>query len=128
MLPAFAIVAAIVAGLFWSWFWTPLFWGGWKLAIMLLAIPITLFSQGLRSAIQRRSEPFCIHCGYGLTGLPDNHRCPECGQTYSFAVVDEYRRDPQGFIYRYRSRRHAIPTYAPFNAGPVRRARSRDGT
>lgn len=24
----------------------------------------------------------CLNCGYNLTGLPPEHRCPECGQAY----------------------------------------------
>lgn len=24
----------------------------------------------------------CLGCGYILTGLPDDHRCPECGSPY----------------------------------------------
>ena len=30
----------------------------------------------------RRYEPICV-CGYDLTGLPEEGRCPECGGRYS---------------------------------------------
>jgi hypothetical protein len=30
----------------------------------------------------RRLIDLCPHCGYSLTGLPDEGRCPECGRAY----------------------------------------------
>jgi len=27
-------------------------------------------------------EPYCDRCGYRLRGLPQRHRCPECGTSY----------------------------------------------
>ncbi len=29
----------------------------------------------------------CLECGYPLKGLPEKHRCPECGEPYNIAVV-----------------------------------------
>jgi len=29
----------------------------------------------------------CLECGYPLKGLPDKHRCPECGEPYDIATV-----------------------------------------
>jgi hypothetical protein len=101
----------------------------WKLAIIVIALPFTLFAKQARSILQARRDPFCIHCGYGLTGLPDHHQCPECGRPYSLAIVEEYRRDPHWFIQRYRNRHNLPPRDVPFDAGTVRRTRkSRDGT
>ena len=35
----------------------------------------------------------CFHCGYDLRGLPDHHRCPECGGEYLKAkVVEDWKR------------------------------------
>ena len=82
----------------------------------------------LRTAVRQRPDPFCIHCGYSLTGLPDGHRCPECGRTFSFRVIEEYRRDSHWFIQRYKMRHDLPVAEVPFAAGEVRRARSRDGT
>ena len=30
----------------------------------------------------------CPHCRYDLTGLPRNHRCPECGQPYDETMLE----------------------------------------
>lgn len=39
----------------------------------------------------------CMHCGYCLRGLTDNHRCPECGTGYTLDTVRGYSADPTGF-------------------------------
>jgi hypothetical protein len=101
----------------------------WKLEVFAVALPITLAIGASKNIVARRKEPFCIHCGYELTGLPDHHNCPECGRPFCFAIIDEYRRDPHWFIERY-NKRHEIPRAdVPFQAGAVRSKRkSRDGT
>ncbi len=101
---------------------------GWKVVAFLVALPMVMVGKAWKSALAGRKEPFCIHCGYGLTGLPDGHNCPECGRRFSLAVAEEYRRDPTWFIERYRMHKSAPVTVVPFEAGPVRRKKSRDGT
>ncbi|MGD0463983.1 MAG: hypothetical protein ABSB74_15985 [Tepidisphaeraceae bacterium] len=100
----------------------------WKPIVMVVAIPILVFISAIGSALQARREPFCIHCGYSLQGLPDHYPCPECGRPNCRRLIDEYRRDPAWFIARCRARLTLPSTHVPFNAGPVRsRRRSRDG-
>lgn len=101
---------------------------GAKLALLMAAVALTLAAFVVRRAAQARKEPFCIFCGYNLTGLPDRYRCPECGRPYTWRLVAEYRRDPEWFIQRYRALRQLPPAGRPFEAGPVRRKRRRDGT
>lgn len=99
-----------------------------KLILLAGGIAFGLAAKGLREAIRLRKEPFCIHCGYNLTGLPDGHRCPECGRTYSWVVIAEYRKDPNWFIQRWRERRKLPEVQSAFEAGAVRSVRRRDGT
>jgi hypothetical protein len=102
---------------------------GYKLITVVAGVTAWLFSHVVRQAAQGRKEPFCIFCGYNLTGLPDNYRCPECGRPYTWAMIAEYRRDPQWFIERWNARRQLPGAPEPFDAGPVRRKkRARDGT
>lgn len=49
---------------------------------------------GFRTTVQPRR---CIHCRYDLTGLPDYHDCPECGQPYTFTDIDAYFDDPDAY-------------------------------
>lgn len=101
---------------------------GWKLIIFAVAIPLIAFGAAARGVIRNRKDPFCIHCGYSLTGLPDAHRCPECGQPYLFRIIDEYRNDPAFFIQRLSSAHTHPIDHLPFQAGTVRSRKSRDGT
>jgi len=101
---------------------------GVKLGIFMAAVAITLAARGVRLAARARREPFCIHCGYNLTGLPDHHTCPECGQPYSWRVIEEYRRDPDWFILRWHERHRLPPPGATLDAGAVRGRKRRDGT
>src|SRR5262249_28103279 len=106
----------------------PLWYLGVKLIILIVAIPVLALLELTRNAVKARKDPFCIHCGYGLSGLPDYHNCPECGRPYTFAHVEEYRRDRNWFIKR-KSRRPWMPrAEAPFMAGRVKSRKSRDGT
>jgi hypothetical protein len=100
----------------------------WKLLLIAIALPTAMAIRAARDAIRARPDPFCIHCGYSMAGLPDQHTCPECGEPYDRAVSEEYRRDPHFFIDRHKAL-GALPRaeHVPFAAGPNRRA-SRDGT
>ena len=113
----------------------PLRWMPWPLVLVeakvLLfagAIALTLAGYVFRRAARARTQPFCIFCGYNLTGLPDHYRCPECGRPFSWRVIAEYRRDPEWFIERYRALRRLPQADVRFDAGPGRRKRRRDGT
>lgn len=115
--------------LFYPGLFLQLFIYGWKLLVFLVALPIIAFLSSARHAIRNRKDPFCIHCGYSLVGLPDGHRCPECGQPFRLSVIEEYRRDPAFFIKRLQAARKHPKESAPFAAGPQRRkGKSRDGT
>lgn len=127
--PAVALVVLAVAVVWHPSLATWILRFGYKLITVVAGVAAWLFGHVIRQAAQARKEPFCIFCGYNLTGLPDNHRCPECGRPYTWAMIDEYRRDPQWFIERWKARRQLPGPPEPFAAGPVRRKkRARDGT
>ena len=118
----FALPAILVLGLgiasIWNGNWlVPLYMIGIKVVIISLAVPLVLMLEVARVATSKRKDPFCIHCGYGLTGLPDNHTCPECGRPYSFDLIEEYRRDPHWFRQRHKMRDQIPQRDAPFAAG-----------
>jgi hypothetical protein len=110
-----------------NWWLIQIFFFWWKLVIIAVALPVGVATRTARNAIRLRTEPFCIHCGYDLTGLPDGHICPECGMQFHHAVINEYRRDPHWFIKRYNMRQQH-PAAEAFAAGPVRSPRANDGT
>ena len=126
-LPAVALVLILIFVPTFVWL-GPLFVLYGKLLLIAVALPIGAFIKTARHSLRMRSEPFCIHCGYELTNLPDNYTCPECGETYTHRVIEEYRRDPDWFIQRYKSR-GTLPTGdVPFEARKSTRKKSRDGT
>jgi hypothetical protein len=100
-----------------------------KAIIIAVALPVAQIAWAVRAGAAARKEPFCIHCGQCLTGLPAIHICPECGRPYDLAVLNDYRRDPAWFIQRWRARRD-IPQPAPSSRPPRRNTsqESRDGT
>ena len=127
-LPALIVVGLLTASLWHGQYFLPIWMLGTKLAAVSILIPIVLLIEVVRICAAVRKDPFCIHCGYSLEGLADNHRCPECGRPYSFAMIAEYRRDPHWFIRRYHMRHNLPAADAPFAAGAVRSKPSRDGT
>ncbi len=127
LLPAVGLIILAVPLLRWPTVFGALWFAELKLLVFAIAIALSLAGYVIRRAARARKEPFCIYCGYNLTGLPDDYRCPECGRPYTWRLIAEYRRDPQWFIERYRAHRQLPPAEKPFEAGPVRR-RSRDGT
>ncbi len=127
LLPALGLLLLAVPALRWPSLWNVFIILELKLLIFVTAIALTLAGYVVRRAARARREPFCIFCGYNLTGLPDHYRCPECGRPYTWRLIAEYRRDPQWFIERYAAARRLPPADVPFDAGAVRRP-SRDGT
>jgi hypothetical protein len=101
----------------------------WKLLTIAVVLPAGIAIRTAKNIIRQRTEPFCIHCGYELTNLPDNYNCPECGEPYTFRWIEEYRRDPHWFIERFKRRGDIPPVDVPFAAGPMSgKRKSKDGT
>jgi hypothetical protein len=126
--PPLVLALVLVILPFWLGFLPPLWWLVPKAVVMLVAVPLSVMTWLVRTAVRRRKEAFCIYCGYGLVGLPDNYRCPECGRPYTFALIDEYRRDPHWYVRRWKSQHETPPADVPFTAGTNLGPRSRDGT
>jgi hypothetical protein len=102
--------------------------GLWKPLVIIVVLPLSAAVKSVKQIVQHRKDPFCIHCGYTLVGLPDGHRCPECGRQFSLATIDEYRRDPHWFVKRWKLMQSMPRADIAFNAGTARSKKSRDGT
>jgi hypothetical protein len=130
LIPAVGVLALLGAAVFMPALGVALLVVGFKLFVFVGAVAISLAGYVIRCAARARREPFCIHCGYNLTGLPDNYRCPECGRPYTWKLIAEYRRDPRWFIERYKAQQKLPTADSAFPAGPPAsaRRRRRDGT
>ena len=106
------IVGAIVVPLvllgaavsFWSWLSVLSWFYEWVLGLGVLAVGFVavIVERAYAAARKGRTDPYCIHCGYRLVGLPDHHHCPECGRPYSFELNAEYRQNPDWFVERWK--------------------------
>jgi len=125
--PAALLLLSLV---FWPW-WGAILWqfvlGWWQLGALVVILPLAAARHAARHALRLRKDPFCIHCGYSLTGLPDGHNCPECGGRFDLKVIEEYRRDPHWFIVRFQQRHQLPPPHGGIVAGNSPR-KSTDGT
>lgn len=68
-----------------------------QMAAILLASLLEWFFYGrYLSALKRRLREFqlaiCLRCAYDLHGLPENHSCPECGESFALSDTREHWR------------------------------------
>jgi hypothetical protein len=129
-LPALGLIALVIAGFFEPSLYLLFFsYLGIKITTLAIAVPIALSGWAIGSAVRGRKDPFCIHCGQCLLGLPAVHICPECGRPYDLQMVDDYRRNPQWFIQRWRMRSALpAPDMQVIVSPTAPRRKSRDGT
>jgi len=127
--PLAMVLALVICAFFFGPIRGALLMMGLQVFAFAAAVAISLAGYVIRMAVRARGEPFCVFCGYNLSGLPDNYRCPECGRPYSWRLIDEYKKDPHWFRERWSLAQELPPPGVPFPAGNVpRRRRAEDGT
>src|SRR5688572_28297809 len=77
IVPVTAMLIAIVVLCLTDFWFLNLVFSSWKIWVLLIAGVIAAIVETMRKGLRSRTEPFCIHCGYTLEGLPDQHICPE---------------------------------------------------
>jgi hypothetical protein len=129
-LPAAGLFALLIYGFFEpGLYWLFFSYLGIKFTTLAIAVPIALSGWAIGAAVKARKDPFCIHCGQCLLGLPATYICPECGRPYDLQMLDDYRRNPQWFIQRWRMRHNLPPRDAHVSVpATAPRRKSRDGT
>lgn len=91
-------------------------WVGVRLLFFSLFLPLVAFDQLRLKVFRSRRDPYCIHCGYTLLGVPEEGVCPECGRAYRERVNRLFRRDPQWVIAYWRLTGHP-PSAEVFEQG-----------
>src|SRR6185369_14984157 len=91
--------------------------GAVKFELVLIGAAVSIIAYGIKNVVKGRRDPFCIHCGYSLTGLADGGVCPECGRRFKLILSEEFKRDPDFFIERHKAARIAPASPPAFLAG-----------
>jgi|GEM_PF-2340359 len=66
---------------------------GWMVWLCVGVFPLWMFVAphlALRSFLRKLREAqylICLTCGQNLTGLPEDHKCPECGTAFNAATL-----------------------------------------
>ncbi len=89
-----AVAAVLNTALFAAFWLTMVLLGYLPAWLMIPAVIVQVFacySGASKRIIRERIEPFCIVCGYDLSGSMEVGRCPECAWRIDAADIDAYR-------------------------------------
>jgi hypothetical protein len=57
------------------------------LCCLALWLAPRMLTRRMLHGLQQHDFAACLECGYWLDGLPDAHKCPECGKSYDIVEV-----------------------------------------